>query len=426
MSAGLAPVRSVLANGATVIVKESRVTPAVTIHASVRAGSACDPGSAGGLAHFVSKTIDRGTASRSADDVADALDSRGVTLDIGVSRHTLTFVCTCLSEDLADVLGIVADILRHPAFPDDQVATRRQEIVTLIRQDEDNPAAMATRRLLALLYGDTHPYGRRGRGTIESVAQIDRAALSAFHEARVHPSALSLVLVGDLDAARGLDLAAATLGTWPAPAAADVAAPPDVSVPAPTWTRRTSVVPMMNKSQADIAYGFIGIARRDPRFHACSVMNNILGQYALGGRLGDSIRERQGMAYYVFSALEASLGAGPLMVRAGVNPANVERTVASIDEELATLAAEGPRDQEVVESKQYLVGSMPRDLETNLGIAQFLQDAEFFGLGLDYDLRLPGLVHAVTRDQVVDAARALLDPSAATVVVAGPYEGPLA
>ena len=91
---------------------------------------------------------------------------------------------------------------------------------------------------------------------------------------------------------------------------------------------------MPDKSQADIAYGFVGLARRDPDYYAALVMNNALGQYALGGRLGDSIRERQGMAYYVFSNLEAGRAAGPLMVRAGVSAANVERTIASIDEEL--------------------------------------------------------------------------------------------
>ena len=121
---------------------------------------------------------------------------------------------------------------------------------------------------------------------------------------------------------------------------------------------------MMNKAQADVAYGFTAIRRQDPQYYAYWLMNNILGQYALGGRLGDSIRERQGMAYYTFSSLDASLGPGPLIVRAGVSPANVERAVASIDEELAKLAAEGPTDRELAESKQYLIGSMPHTLET--------------------------------------------------------------
>ena len=99
---------------------------------------------------------------------------------------------------------------------------------------------------------------------------------------------------------------------------------------------------MMNKAQADIAYGFTTIRRRDPQYHAYSLMNNILGQYALGGRLGDSIRERQGMAYYTFSSLDASFAPGPLIVRAGVSPANVERAVASIDARADEACGRGP------------------------------------------------------------------------------------
>jgi zinc protease len=180
---------------------------------------------------------------------------------------------------------------------------------------------------------------------------------------------------------------------------------------------------MMNKAQADIAYGFTSIARSDPAFFAFTLMNNILGQYSLGGRLGDSIRERQGMAYYVFSSLDASLIPGPLTIRAGVNPSNVDRAIASIDEEVSKFAADGPTGEELAESKQYLIGSMPRTLETNMGIASYLQMMEFFGLGLDYDLRVPGLLQAVTRDEVHAAARRTLDSSRAAVVVAGPYDG---
>jgi zinc protease len=182
---------------------------------------------------------------------------------------------------------------------------------------------------------------------------------------------------------------------------------------------------MMNKSQTDIAYGFTSIARSDPAYYAYSLMNNILGQYSLGGRLGDSIRERQGMAYYVSSALDANVIPGPLMIRAGVNPSNVERAVQSIDAELTALIASGPTAEEVAESKQYLIGSMPRTLETNAGIASFLQTIERFDLGLDYDVRMPGLLRAVSRDEVHEAAKRALDPSKAAIVVAGPYDGPL-
>jgi zinc protease len=190
--------------------------------------------------------------------------------------------------------------------------------------------------------------------------------------------------------------------------------------------RRVRVVPMMGKSQADIAYGFTSIRRTDPDYCAWWLMNTVLGEYAMGGRLGDNIRERQGMAYYVSSTLGAGPVEGPLMIRAGVSADNVGKTIEAIDGELRRFAADGPTQQEVTESRQYLIGSLPLSLETNGGIAEYLQHLEFFGLGLDYDLRLPGMLGLVTRDAVHEAARRVLDPSRATVVVAGPFDGVLA
>jgi zinc protease len=418
-AAGLAPSRAVLGNGAVVIVKTTSVTPAVTLHASIHAGIAYDPAGLDGLAHFASRVIDRGTAARSDDDIAEELDRAGVTLTVTVNRHVMSLVCTCLAEDFDAVLGLLGEIVMMPAFPAAQVETRRGGIITTIRQDEDNPAMMAAEGLMAILYGPGHPYGRRPRGSVESVSAIDAASLRAFHRATFVPAALALAIVGDIDAGLATDAASRVFGGWePRPHV-----PARLAAPVPAVARRTRVIPMMNKAQADIAYGFTTIVRSDPAYYAYWLMNNILGQYAIGGRLGDNIRERQGMAYYAMSALDANVVPGPLFIRAGVNPANVERAVAAIDGELTRMAADGPTDQEMRESTQYLIGSMPRTLETNPHIANFLQTEEFFGLGLDYDVRVPALLRAVTRDQVVAAARQTLDPARAAVVVAGPYDG---
>jgi zinc protease len=150
------------------------------------------------------------------------------------------------------------------------------------------------------------------------------------------------------------------------------------------------------------------------------MMNNILGQFGLGGRLGENIRERQGMAYYAFSAFDPSLGPGPLIIRAGVDPRNVDRGVAAIDAEVSSLGDKGPTDREMAETRQYLIGSIPRMIETNPDIAGFLQSAEFFGLGLDHDRRLPEYIEAVTIDQVRAAAAAVLHPERAALAIAGP------
>jgi zinc protease len=128
------------------------------------------------------------------------------------------------------------------------------------------------------------------------------------------------------------------------------------------------------------------------------------------------------MAYYVSSILDANVVPGPLLVRAGVSAANVDRALAAIDNELMQVCTGGLAAKELDESRQYLIGSMPRALETNAGIAAFLQAAEFFGLGLDYDLRLPGFLSAVTLEQANDAARRVLHPDRASIVVAGPYQ----
>lgn len=415
---GLSPTRSTLENGLVVIAKATRKTPAVAMNVAVRAGSVCDPVDAPGAMNLLARVIDRGTTKHSADEIAEELDSRGISLSIVLNRHQLSAVCTCLAEDFDDVFALVGEILMTPSIPDAELAKRKGEVVTAIRQDEDNPGVRATERLMAALYGTAHPYGRPQKGTIESVESMAREHLLRLHAERFSPALASAVIVGDVDPSRAVDAARRVFGGWKRPAPAEIPVP----APVPASTRRRFVLPMMNKSQADIAYGFTAIGRNDPSYCTFWLMNNALGQYALGGRLGDNIRERQGMAYYVSSILDANVVPGPLLIRAGVSPANVDRAVEAIDQELVHLRADGLTLKELNESRQFLIGAMPRALETNAGIANFLQNAEFFGLGLDYDLRLPGLLNTVTLDEANEAARRVLDPDRATIVIAGPYQ----
>jgi len=414
----LAPTRTTLDNGVTVLAKSTAMTPAVSINLTMRAGSSADPPGAEGTAWLLSRVIDRGTATRSAADIAEELDSRGIALTINVTRHLFSLVCTCLSDDFESVLALLGEILMAPSLPDAELATRKGEVITAIRQDEDNPGVRATEALMALLYPDGHPYGRRTKGSIEIVEGLTRDRLQALHAAHFAPSELTAVVVGDVETPRAAAIAADVFGGWRRPAPVPI----PLSSPAAVTARRRLVIPMMNKSQADIAYGFTTMTRRDPAYYAFWLMNNAFGQYAIGGRLGDSIRERQGMAYYVSSSLDANLIEGPLAIRAGVGPANVDRAIASIDEEVTRLVRDGLTPKELDESRRYLIGSIPRALETNAAIANFLQAGEFFGLGLDYDARLPDLLGVVTLEHVQAAARRAMSPDRATVVIAGPYQ----
>ncbi len=413
---GIAPLRHALENGAVLIVQETAATPAVAINAAFRAGSLYEPDHLTGLAYLTGRVIDRGTERRSAEVIAEELDERGVSLRVGSTRHTMTLSCTCLAEDFQDVLAIVMDVARRPTFPADELGKRRAEAITVLRQDEDNPAVRAAEALFELLYGSSHPYGRRAKGTVASLERIDRDALAGFHGRYIRPAALSFVIVGDVDARRAIDGAAAALDGWRR------TEPPPSQVPPPAGVagRRVTTMSMPGKAQSDIAYGFTTISRVDPRYYAYWMMNNILGQFGLGGRLADNIRERQGMAYYTYSTFDATIGESPLVVRAGVDPNNVERALAAIDAEVRQLGSEGPTPAEVEETRQFLVGSIPRLLETNDSIARFLQTCEHFGLGLDFDRRLPSLLNAVTIDEVRAAAADVLRPDRAAVAIAGP------
>jgi zinc protease len=432
---GLHPTRAVLDNGVPVIAKATHTTPQVSLIVAVRAGAYEDPPDRDGTAALVARVLDRGTLTRSADVIADDLDGRGASLSVVVGRHQMALSATCLTEDFRAVLDLVADVAGNPAFPEAEVATRRVDLITSIRQEEDNPATQAVDAFARALYGK-HPYARKVRGTVASVERLGRADLLAFHEKWFAPSRLAVIVVGDIAEAAAIDAvssafakaladkpASAKASTGSASAEASAGQAGDIAVPdAPRPSERSVVsVPMMNKAQADIAYGFPGVRRSDPDYVAISVMNNALGQYAIGGRLGDNIRERQGMAYYVFSALDAGLGPGPLTIRAGVSGANVERTIAAIDHELASIRTNGFTPKEIDESKRYLIGSLPRQLETNAAIAAFLLNLEIYTLGLDYDVRLPALLSAVSLDQANAAARRLCEPSLATIVVAGPW-----
>ncbi len=416
---GLKPSRLVLDNGVVVLAKESRKTPAVTLQLTMKAGSVNDPADALGAAYLLGKTMDRGTSQRSATEIAEGLEDRGASLSISVTRHLVTLSCTCLTEDFDRVLALLAEIVATPTFPESELAIQKGEVVTQIRQDADSPAVRAAEGLMALLYGAAHPYGRPSKGTVDSIEALPREVVDTLHRAHFSPGSLMVAIVGDVGAEQAMASAAAALGQWAKPLPAAVELPPVVAAS----SRRQVVLPMMNKSQADIAYGFTTMTRRDPDYYAFWLMNVVLGNYAMGGRLGENIRERQGMAYYASSTFDPNMLEGPFVVRAGVSGANVERTVRAIDDELRQLSAHGITDQELMESRQYMIGSMPRALETNAGIAQFLITCELFALGIDYDTRLFDLLEAVTREHVRELAVRYLDPDRATVVIAGPYEG---
>jgi zinc protease len=181
-------------------------------------------------------------------------------------------------------------------------------------------------------------------------------------------------------------------------------------------------VSMEDKTQANIVLGYPGPARKDDGFLKARVCNTILGVFGLMGRLGEKVRDEQGLAYTSYSSLSGGPGPGPWRVVAGVDPENVDRAIESIRAEIERMCAELVGEDELRDSQAYLTGSMPLQLETNAGVARTILSMERYGLGLDYLERYRGLIEEVTAQDVRAAAQRWLDPDAYALAVAGPPE----
>ncbi|MFN2243128.1 MAG: M16 family metallopeptidase, partial [Anaerolineae bacterium] len=321
-----------------------------------------------------------------------------------------------LAEELDLLLDILADSLQHPTFPAAELEKLRGQVLTAIQRRADDTSSMAWLAFDALLYPD-HPYGRSVMGYEETVSGLGGAHLLSYYRDHYSPQGMVLAVVGAVSPDAVLDKVRRALGDWQAPgASSNRSIPPNVRL---DETRRDTVI-VEGKSQSDIVLGWPALARCDADYMTARLANTVLGVFGMMGRLGDNIRERQGLAYYAYSRLEAGLGAGPWTAVAGVNPANVERAVEGILDEVRRLRDEPVPQEELADSQSYLTGSMPLRLETNEGVATSLLEIERHDLGLDYLMRYAGLVNAISVDDIQETARKYLDPEVYALAVAGP------
>lgn len=406
-----------LANGMRVIVRANRLSPSVAIRLCLQTGSIHDPPGKEGLALATGLMLEEGTKRRTGEEIAEFVDYVGAETDVAVDKHSTVLVASLLTKDLPAILRLLRETAVEPLFPARELRTVQGQILTGIQEEEHDTRIVALRTLARMLYPAGHPYRRPGGGTRRSVGDLRRGDLLRFHRDRYHPRGGILVVVGDVDESKTARLVVRVFGGWKKKGDPGPPGVPDARGPKRTAAKAV-VVP--DKTQNDVAFGYIGIRRTDPGFHAAGVMNQILGAFGLGGRLGNRIREEEGLAYYVHSSMHASVGAGPYVIRAGVHPDHVIPAVRIIREEIGRIRRNLVRPKELDETRSYLIGSLPLKLETNDGIASFLLSEEYYGLGPDYLSRFREAVGSVTREDVRTAARRLLREEVYSLAVAGP------
>jgi len=408
--------RRELPNGIVVLARENHASPSVVVSGYLAVGSYDETDEQAGLAAFTASALTRGTARRTFDQIYKEVESVGASIGVSAGVHHTGFGAKSLVEDLSLVLDVLADVLRNPTFPAREVDKLRGEIITDLKERDHDTRRMAALTFRELAYPRGHPYSRSRVGYPETVAALTRDDLIAFYEGGYGPQGMVVAVVGAIGAEEAVARVEAAFGDWDGPTYARDPLPP---VPSPTEARR-KFVPIPGKTQADIVLGYPGPSRTDPTFLDAMLCNTILGVFGMMGRLGDRVRDEQGLAYYSYSRIEGGPGPGPWTVIAGVNPENIEKALASIRAEIRRICQEPVEPEELADSQAFLVGSLPLRLETNEGVARAILEMELYGLGLDYLQRYGDLIRAITPERVLAAAQQWLDPDAYALAIAGP------
>ena len=390
--------REVLPNGMVLLVSEKHGVPIATVSMLIRAGSTLDPPDKPGVANLVAELITQGTTTRTALQISEAIEFVGGSLSVDAGQELTTISLSVLSKDLDLGLNLLADILQNPTFAPAEIERKKQEVIAGIKRDQEDPGTVSWQAFLKLIYG-TNPYGHPVEGAEATVPAITREDLVRFHEAQYRPNKAILAVVGDVtlpDLKRRLD---ARLGGWKQGGAA-FAPPPK---PAPL-TQRTVRTIQRDVTQANITLGHLGVTRDNPDYYAIQVMNYLLGG-GFNSYLVAKIREEKGWAY------GPGKYAGEFSVSMQTKNEVAEQAIEAALAEIRRMREQPVSEQELKDTKAYLTGSFPLRLDTSRKIVGMLATIEYYGLGLDYVDRYPGLINAVTAADVQRVAQKYLDPN---------------
>lgn len=415
--------RKVLPNGLVLLAYRNPSVGFTVAQAMVDAGSFASPRDREGIARFCATCLIRGTRKRTSQEINEFTDRYGMSLTSGASTDVATASVTALTEDTDKAVELLAEALIEPAFRDEDVERLKGQTIVAIKQSQKDTRAMAEKTFNEMVYPDDHPYHMDPLGTEDSVKSFSRLDLEALHRTFYSPDHCILALVSDRDPEQVFSSLEKVFGGWTAHLDASRAGAAREERGNPVTRpggKRQAFLFIPGKTQCDIVLGLPSVSRSAPDYLKLKVMNMVLGEMGLGGRIGHNVRDRQGLAYYAGSQVRETKGQGAWAGRAGVNPKGVDKAVASILEEIRTIQGTPCTDEELADVKGFMTGYLPLSVETSRSLAANLLHMEYHGLGLDYLQKYSAAVDAVTKEDVQEMARKYLSADDYVVVVTGP------
>ena len=404
-----------LTNGLRILLLPDRSTPTVTLSGYIQAGTEFDPENKAGLADFVADNLLNGTKSQDVLTIAKVLGERGASLNFQTYREGVHIEGDSLADDLPILLEILADIVKNSIFPSKELELHRQQTLTDLQQELDEPSEVARRVFVQSIYPKKHPL--HTFPTEESLQQIQRQDVIDFKTKHYRPDTTVLALVGDFDLDKVRSLIKNKFGDWEVSGKAPTLKYPPVAIP----EKIVSVNPVLpDKAQAVTYMGYTGINRYDPRFHAALVLNQILGGDTLSSRLGAEVRDRQGLSYGIYSSFQAGKNVGTFLIEMQTSPEDSSKAIASTRQILQQIHQQGVTALEVETAKRTLISNYNVSLANPEELTDRILMNEVYGLDKVELHSFTDKIQKVTLAQVNQAARELLHPDQIVVVTAGP------
>ena len=406
-------VREVLPNGLRLLTERMPQVRSVSIGVWLARGSRHEPQERGGIAHFVEHMLFKGTATRTAEDIAQALDSVGGQMDAFTAKEYASYYIKVLDEHLPFALDVLSDIVMNPRFSPEDVEREKKVVLEEIKMVEDTPDDLVHELFTENFWAD-HPLGRPILGTKETVESLDAEALSRYFGGTYTAPNLIVAAVGNVDHSRVRDLVARAFNALPTNTAPVTEAPPRV-VPC-------TIIRNKELEQSHVCLGTSGYRQDHEDRYSSYVMNTVLGG-SMSSRLFQNVREKRGLAYAVFSGLSAYRDTGSMTIYAGCANDAVGELIDVVITELRRMKDEPLADAELRRAKDHLKGSLMLNLEsTSSRMSHIARQEIYFDRQFGLDETLEG-VERVTPGDIQRVARDLFASDALAATVLGAVNG---
>jgi zinc protease len=407
--------KSKLANGVAVWIVEHHEVPLVQVNLIVRSGSSADPIGKYGVGSLTAAMLDEGAGTRSALDLADAIDFLGANITTNSSFDASSVRLSSPVSKLGDALPVMSDIALRPTFPATELDRLRKERLTSLLQARDNVSALIQLAFPRIVYGPVHRYGTSTNGLPPALESLTLDDLRGFYRAHYRPDNATLLVVGDVTPASVLPLLEKAFGAWKAEGMAPLVA----AVPtAPQLTKRqVYLVDKPGAAQSQIRIGWVGVPRLTPDYATLTVLNTILGG-SFTSRLNQNLREKNGYTYGANSIFDMRISAGPFLAAAGVQTDKTADALREFFVELNGILDPIPVE-ELTKAKNNVALGFPGEFETTGDMARKLEELVIYGLPDDTFSGFVPMINRVTGTDVQRAAARYVQPDKMAVVVVG-------